>query len=92
MCHKYFFFFLWLHPQHVEVSGPETESELAAATLHHSCGNAGSFNPLHWAGAQTCISAVTQATVAGFLIHCTTAGTPNMAFLKKELRMEHGRG
>ena len=33
--------------QHMEVPGPGIGSE-------PSCGNAGSFNPPHWAGDQTC--------------------------------------
>ena len=40
-----FFFFQWLHPWHMEVTGPETESE-----LQQHCSNSVSFNPLHQAG------------------------------------------
>ena len=41
-----------------------------------SCGNMGSFNPLHWAGDWTNASTATQATSAGFLTHGAMAGTP----------------
>ena len=43
----------------------------------------GSFNPLHQAGDRTCAFAATQATAVGFLIHCTTAGTPEIYPLNK---------
>ena len=41
-----------------------------------SCSKAGSSNPCCWVGDQTCTSAATRAAAFGFLIHCTTAGTP----------------
>ena len=44
--------------------------------LRHSCSNTRSFRPLHLARNQTHSSTVTQAAAVGFLIHCTTAGTP----------------
>ena len=34
------------------------------------------LNALHWAGDQTHISVVTQATAVEFLTHCVTVGTP----------------
>ena len=43
----FIYLFLWL--QLMEVPGPGTESE-PSCNLHCSCGNAGSFNLLHWAG------------------------------------------
>ena len=41
-----------------------------AMTYSNSCGNAGSFNPLHWAGGWTHASAAIQAAAVRFLIHC----------------------
>lgn len=46
------------------------------ATAVHSCSNAGSFDPLCWAGDGTHSSTGTWATTVRFLTHCTTAGTP----------------
>ena len=37
-----------------------------------SCGNAGCFNPLRWAGDRT----PTRAAAVGFFTHCATVGTP----------------
>ena len=34
------------------------------------------FNPLHWAGGQTCTSPVTQAIAVRFLTHRTMVGPP----------------
>ena len=44
-------------------------------------GNAGSFNPPHWAGDWTGASAVTWAIAVGFLTHCATMRTPIPLFL-----------
>ena len=57
----------------MEVPRPGIDSE---PQLCHSCGNIGSFQPLHLAGDGTCTSAMTQAVALGFLTHCTTVGTP----------------
>ena len=45
-------------------------------TYDHSYGNVKSFNPLCWAGNQTCTSLATQAAAVRFLIHCATVGIP----------------
>ena len=45
-----------------------------------SCGNAGSFNPLCWAGDWTHLSAATLAATVRFFTHCTTVGTPVSGF------------
>ena len=44
--------------------------------LHHSCGNAGSFNPLCQAGIKPSTSTLSQATEVRLLTHCARAGTP----------------
>ena len=49
--------------------------------LHHSYGNARSFNPLHQAGDRTCTSAVILGTAVGFSTHCSTVGTPDFSFV-----------
>ena len=46
--------------------------------LHHSCSNAGSFNPLLWARAPNHTSAVIGAAEVRFLTHCATAGIPHL--------------
>ena len=48
--------------------------------LRCSCSNSRSFNLLYWAGDQTLVSVVTQATAVRFLTHCTTVGTPALDF------------
>ena len=45
------------------------------SNLHHSCGNARPFNPLHWAGDRTCASTATRATAVRFLTHCARVRT-----------------
>ena len=45
-----------------------------------SCCNTRSFNPLPWAGEQTCTSAVTWATAVRFLTQRTLPGTPWVGF------------
>ena len=44
--------------------------------LYHSCGKAGSVNPLQWARDQTCASTVNRDTAVRFLTHSTSARTP----------------
>ena len=53
--------------------------------LSFSCGNARSFNLLHWAGDQTRTSTASQTTAVWFLTHCTIAGTPIYHFEEPEL-------
>ena len=48
--------------------------------LPWSCRNTRYFNPLQQARDLTLASTVTQATAAGFLTHCATAGTLTVAF------------
>ena len=55
-------------------------SQSCGCNLYPSCGNARSFNPLCQAKDQTCASTATQVTALGFLMHCTTAGTPFFSF------------
>ena len=38
-------------------------------------------NPMCWVGNQTRTSVRTQVTAVGFLIHCTTAGTPHSVLM-----------
>ena len=64
-CSLDLFFFSWLHPQHMEVPKPGTESEPQLQQ--------------HQARNQTCTSAVTHAAAVRFLTHCATAGTPTTA-------------
>ena len=47
-----------------------------SCNLHHSCGNAGSFNPLSPAGDRTCILALQRCCWS----HCVTTGTPPKSF------------
>ena len=51
--------------------------------LSHSCGSNRSFNPLCWAGDQTCASAVTWAAALGFLTHCTTSRNTHIKIFKR---------
>ena len=46
-----------------------------------NCNNVRSFNPLHWASAQTHTSSATGAMAVGFLTHCATAGTPGNLYI-----------
>ena len=48
-----------------------------SCNLHCSWGNTGSFNPLHWAGDQTCTSAETWAAAVS---HCARAGSLGPSF------------
>ena len=57
---------MWLHPWHMEVPRPGTESE-HSCNPRHSCGNTRFFNPLCWAGDQTSVSTETCTTSIGFL-------------------------
>ena len=68
----------------MEVPRPGIESKLH---LHCSCGNAGSFNSLHWARDPTCASVATGATAVRLLIHYTTVGTHAKGLLGKQLRL-----
>ena len=52
--------------------------------LSHSCSNAVSFNPLHWARDQTHTSSATQAAVVSFLTFSSAVGMPQK-FSFKEL-------
>ena len=47
-CHIFFFFF-WLP------LGMWSSWAGIICSIHHGCGNAGSFNPLGWAGGGTCV-------------------------------------
>ena len=70
-------FFLFLYGStHGIWKSPGQELNLSHSyDLHHSCGNAGSFNPLYWAGDRTQASVATQGAAVRFLIHYATAGT-----------------
>ena len=61
-----FFFFYGHTPVAYEVLGQGLNSS-------RSCGDTGSFNPLHQAGNQTWASAATRAAAVGSLTQCTTA-------------------
>ena len=61
---------LWPHPQHMEVPRPGVGSELQLWPTPDI-----SFNPLHWAGDQTCWFHATQAAAVRFLTRFTAAGT-----------------
>ena len=69
-----FFFFQRLHPWPMEVPGQRLNPS-CSCSLHHSCGNARSFNPPQ-SGDQTNSFSATWATAFGFLTHCATVGTP----------------
>ena len=73
-------YFLWPHPQHMEVPYPGIESETELQpTLQ--CSNTRPFKPVLQAGDQTCISAESQAAIVWSLIHCATAGNPTWCIL-----------
>ena len=53
----------WCYPvcvAYMEVLAPGIEPE-PSCSLHHSFSKAGCFNPLHWAGDQTCTSIAARA-------------------------------
>ena len=55
-CWGFFFFFSWLHPQHMEVPRPGIESELQLQQTR-------SFNPLHQPGIESTSSVIWAAAV-----------------------------
>ena len=73
----YFFFFFRIAP--IAYGSPRLGLHLShSCHLHHSCGNAESFNPRHWAGDWTLTSAATQAAAVRFLTHKATEGHPSL--------------
>ena len=63
---------------------PRTGTNLnCSCNLCHNCGNARSFNMLHWARDQTCGSATTQAIAVRFLTQSATVGNPVVKFLER---------
>ena len=60
------------------------QATVMAEDLCHSCGNAGFFNPLHWARDGSCAPAATWATAVGFLTHCATAGAPAFDYFESD--------
>ena len=74
-CSYLLVYFLWLHPQHMAVPGPGTESELQPWQRWIP------LNLVCWARDWTHASSVTQAAAVGFLTHHATAGTPGWLFL-----------
>ena len=79
-CHDEFFFNFMVTPM-------TYERKFTGQRLNprHSYGNAGSFNPLCWAGDQTHTSARTRGATVGFLTYCTIAGTPDMINLSGDI-------
>ena len=75
-------FFWWPH------SGIESELQLCC-DLHHSCGNAGSFNPLFWAGEWTHATTVTRAAAVRFLTQWATVGTPENSYFVLAKQASH---
>ena len=71
----FFSFFLMAAPMAHGSSQARDLIQAAAVTY------AGSFKPLHLARGQTQTFAATHAAAAGFLTHCTTAGTPPVMFV-----------
>ena len=49
-----FFFFFFGCPAHLEFQGQGSDPK-CSCDVCHSCGSAGSFNPLYWAGGRTCV-------------------------------------
>ena len=64
--------------------------QVQGLNLSCSCGNAGSFNPLRWAGDQTFTAIVIQATAVEFLTHCATVGTPLNFYINYIEPLLHG--
>ena len=52
----------------MEVPGQGLNLSRSCDLCRHSCGSTRSFNPLHWAGEWTCVSAMIWATAVRFLI------------------------
>ena len=65
-----FFFFLNGHTHSIWKFLGQVLNVSHSCDLHHSRSNARSFNPLHWAGDQSWVTAVR------FLTHCATVVTP----------------
>ena len=76
-----FFFFFTCHTYSMWTFLGQGFNLSHSCDLCHSCGNAGSFNPLHQAGDRTQAYAAARVTAVGFLTHCTTLGTPVPGFL-----------
>ena len=76
----FFFFFKIFGCTHSIWKFPGQGLNLSCSS-NRCCGNAGSFNPLHWARVWTCASVETRAAAIRFLAHGATDGTPSSKIL-----------
>ena len=73
----FFSFFSFLAaPEHMEFRGQRSDP-ICSYELCLSCGNTRSFNPLCWAGDQTCLLMLQRC----YWSHCATMGTPLIILL-----------